>query len=189
MNRNSFNSLENIVTPYNVIILICVLAYLSQFIGIDLVSAGVKDNMAIKAGQWYRLLSSVFLHLDLAHLALNMVSLYSLAPITVKLFDIFKQNGNLSFLTVFFVSGLMGSLASYYFNPNPSLGASGAIFGLMGALLTIAYFKQLPDLYKEFSSVLLANLVIGFLIPRIDVSAHLGGLVGGALTAYLLITF
>ncbi len=183
------NYKEFLLTPWGIIIIICCLLYLPQLAGIDVNSLGWKDNYAIRNGQWYRLITSIFLHGGIVHLVLNMASLYNLAPLTTKLLGMFGQNGNTAFLTVFFVSGLMGSLASYYFSQSYSLGASGAIFGLIGALLAIGYLKQLPDLYQSILSVAAINLFIGFTIPNIDNYAHIGGLVGGFLVTCLLILF
>jgi rhomboid protease GluP len=181
------NYKEFFTTPWGIIIIVCCLLFLPQLVGIDINSLGWKDNFAIRNGQWYRLITSIFLHGGIVHLLLNMASLYNLAPLSTRLFGMFGQNGNVAFLTIFFVSGLMGSLASYYFSQAYSLGASGAIFGLIGALLAISYFKKLPELYQSILSVTVINLALGFTFPNIDNYAHIGGLVGGFLTACLLI--
>ena len=93
--------------------------------------------------------------------------------------------GKLKFLVVFIVSGLIGSLTSIIFSTNVSVGASGAIFGVLGAMLYFAYHYRLilgNSLKHEIIPVIIANLLIGFLIPGVDIMAHVGGLIGGVFT-------
>jgi rhomboid protease GluP len=148
---------------------------------------GAKDNRAIfLGGEIYRLLTAIFLHGGLAHLLFNAWSLYSLGIETERFY------GTGRFLAVYFVAGLAGSLASYALSPNPSVGASGAIFGLIGALGVVYYLSR--RLFGEFGqqqlgmliTVLMINLFMGFSTPRIDNFAHLGGLVGGLIAGWLL---
>lgn len=136
-------------------------------------------------GQWYRLLTVGLMHdqtSDLPyHLAFNMLALYSLGT------QIETVLGHSRFLVIFFISLLAGSVTSAYFLPfnGYSIGASGAVFGLFGATLVI-YKKYGADLKGVLVTVGL-NLAIGFTIPGIDWRAHVGGLLGGALAAKVLI--
>jgi membrane associated rhomboid family serine protease len=136
-------------------------------------------------GQWYRLLTVGLMHdqtSDLPyHLAFNMLALYSLGT------QIETVLGRSRFLAIFFISLLAGSITSAYFLPfnGYSIGASGAVFGLFGATLVI-YKKYGADLKGVLVTVGL-NLAIGFTIPGIDWRAHVGGLLGGALAAKVLI--
>lgn len=136
-------------------------------------------------GQWYRLLTVGLMHDQTSelplHLAFNMLALYSLGT------QIETVLGRSRFLVIFFISLLAGSITSAYFLPfnGYSIGASGAVFGLFGATLVI-YKKYGADLKGVLVTVGL-NLAIGFTIPGIDWRAHIGGLVGGALAAKVLI--
>lgn len=137
------------------------------------------------SGQWYRLLTVALMHdqtSDLPyHLAFNMLALHSLGT------QIESILGKTKFLTIFFVSLLAGSITSTYFLPfnGYSIGVSGAVFGLFGAILVIGK-KYGADMKSTLITVGL-NLAVGFTIPGIDWRAHIGGLVGGALTARILI--
>jgi rhomboid protease GluP len=148
---------------------------------------GAKDNEAIKqGGQYYRLLTAMFLHGGLLHILFNSFSLYMLGPETERIY------GTARFLALYFIAGLAGSVASYAFSPALSVGASGAIFGLGGGLVAFYYISR--KLFGEISrqqlgnliTILMINLFIGFSTPRIDNLAHVGGLIGGALAGLLL---
>ncbi|NYI05385.1 rhomboid family intramembrane serine protease [Allostreptomyces psammosilenae] len=129
--------------------------------------------------QWYRLLTAAFLHQAIWHLAVNMMSLWFLGPYLESLL------GRTRFLGLYLLAALGGSAASFLFAPHPStasLGASGAIFGLFGAIFVVHRSKGY-DL-RSLVVILAINLVIGFLPgSAIDWRAHLGGLVTGALVA------
>jgi membrane associated rhomboid family serine protease len=135
------------------------------------------ERVGVADGEVYRLLSSAFLHGGIVHLLLNMYALYMFGP------HLEAMLGRLRFIALYMVSALGGSALSYAFAaPNqPSLGASGAVFGLLGAFLVVS-----RRLGRDTTSVLVLlaiNFVYGFLVPRIDWRAHLGGLVAGALVA------
>jgi rhomboid protease GluP len=147
---------------------------------------GMKENGAIKAGEYYRLLTAMFLHSGLTHIAFNAFALYSIGR------DVERLYGTARFLAIYFLAGLGGGLLSYALSPNPSVGASGAIFGLIGALG--AFFYSTRRIFGELSRqqlgslmfITLINFGIGLTTPRIDNFAHLGGLVVGAATGLLL---
>ena len=128
---------------------------------------------AVAAGEWWRLLTAPFLHAGLWHLALNMFALWILGGLLEPLL------GRWRFVTVYLVSALAGSVTSYAFSSPGviSVGASGAVFGLLGAVLV-----ALRRLNRDVSGVLvllLINVVLGFVFPGIDWRAHLGGLAAG----------
>jgi len=140
------------------------------------------------AGEPWRLVSSMFLHAGLVHIALNMVCLYQ-----GRLVESFF--GPAGFLTLYLVAGLVGSTASLLRGGDPtvSIGASGAVFGVFGAFAVIVwrarhrlersiFSEQMWSLGRFFA----LNLVIGLMIPQIDMLAHLGGIVGGAACAAVL---
>lgn len=147
-----------------------------------LINFGAKVNSLIEAGEIWRLLSSTFIHIGIIHLAFNLYALWALGPLTEESF------GHRRFLMIYIFSGLGGSIASFVFSPVLSAGASGAIFGLLGALLYYSYKR--PALWKSglgmnLVVVILINLGFGFVQPGIDNFAHLGGLITGTLTCFL----
>ena len=131
----------------------------------------------------YRLLTCTFLHANIYHIFFNMYALYSLG------IQIEKYYGKVKFLIIYILSGIMGSLFSVVLTNNVSVGASGAIFGLFGSMVYFSYkFRNTLDgfLRSGIIPVLLINLALSFAIPNIDVSAHIGGLIGGLLISYTL---
>ncbi|BAU27340.1 rhomboid protease GluP [Aneurinibacillus soli] len=146
-----------------------------------LVAFGAKYNPLILAGEWWRFVTPIFLHIGFMHILFNGVALYSLGAMTERLY------GSGRFFVIFMLAGISGVVASFVFSTHMSAGASGALFGLFGALL---YFgMQDRTMYKRVfgSNVLVLlgiNLAIGLLSPGlIDNYAHLGGLCGGFLAA------
>ncbi|GAA3860381.1 rhomboid family intramembrane serine protease [Saccharothrix violaceirubra] len=134
--------------------------------------------VAVMLGEWWRLLTSGFLHLGVTHLALNMLSLYILGR------DLEPAFGRVRFLALYLTSLLGGSVAVYLFGKLnvPVVGASGAVYGLMGAML-VAVLRLKLNLVPALSVVGL-NLVLSVTLPDISLLGHLGGLViGAAVTA------
>lgn len=148
---------------------------------------GSKSNDAIDQGQYWRIGSSMVLHGGLFHLLINGYALYVLGKVLEKLY------GTRRFLLLFFVSGICGGLGSYAFTPDNSVGASGAIFGVLGAAVVFGFrFKELlPARVRRALTFGLVpwvaiNIFIGIAYPRIDNAAHMGGLVGGSIVALFL---
>lgn len=134
-------------------------------------------------GQWWRLLTSAFLHGSFLHVAFNMYVLFALGPALERIL------GHARFTVLYLVAALGGSVVSYAFSDirTVSVGASGAIFGLMGALIVAG--RRLRTDIRQVVILLGINVVIGFIAPGIDWRAHLGGLVvGGAMAAVLVYT-
>lgn len=173
------NNITIILISINIIMYI-ITAYLSGNI-LDsninvLISLGAKNNELIAAGEYYRLIACMFLHGGLLHLGLNMYSLYSIGPLVETVY------GKIKYTALYFISGIAASTASYFLSESTSIGASGAIFGLLGATLIFAV-KMRKNLGKDFLRsiviVIAINLYIGLNIQGIDNFAHLGGLLGG----------
>ena len=152
-----------------------------------LVHAGALFRPAVLAGQWWRLFTPMFLHGGPLHLGVNMYGLYILGRFTEDVF------GPERFLCVYLASGVAGGVASTLVGqPALSVGASGAIMGLLGALIVVLVLRRghWPEAWRR---TLLVNLVllcaiqiyIGFQIPMIDNAAHVGGVVGGAMATLL----
>lgn len=133
----------------------------------------------VATGEWYRLITAGFLHAGLTHLLFNSMALYTLGTPFEMIY------GRIRYSLLLLVSLICGSLASITFNAEnqPSVGASGAIFGLFGALLVMR--KSLGVDLRSTLTLLGINAVIAIVVPGIDWRAHLGGLVGGALVALI----
>ncbi|HZS45025.1 MAG TPA: rhomboid family intramembrane serine protease [Blastocatellia bacterium] len=156
-----------------------------------LVAFGAKLNSYIAAGQYWRLITPVFIHAGLVHLLVNMYALYALGPSVERLY------GSPKFVILYLGSGIASIAASYLFPwvnvDEPSVGASGALFGLIG-VLTVFGFKYRDELPGQFKRafgarlipIIILNLAIGLAIPMIDNSAHIGGLVAGGLLASVI---
>jgi rhomboid protease GluP len=139
-------------------------------------------------GEWWRLMTSMFLHGGLLHLAFNMWALHDNGKLVERVF------GNVHFLVIYFGSGLAGSLASLAWRQDAvSVGASGAIFGVFGALLAFAlrqrtrlthFFRRLKANVLLFIGI---SLGLGFMVPGIDNGAHLGGLLAGFAAGWLMV--
>lgn len=144
---------------------------------------GWKDNAAIKDGEWYRLLTSNFLHADFWHLLFNMYALFNLSPIVTTLFRPW------GFLLIYLTSGISGSLFSFWFNSNPSVGASGAIFGLVGALVAYAILAGDYSLLSQLFLIVVINVAYGLMNSQIDNFGHLGGFTAGIVMGFVLLTY
>ena len=148
-----------------------------------LIEFGAKVNSLIQAGEVWRLLASTFIHIGIIHLVFNLYALWALGPLTEESF------GHRQFLMIYILSGLGGSIASFLFSTALSAGASGSIFGLLGALLFYSYKR--PSLWKSglgmnLVIIIIVNFGFGLSQPGIDNFAHLGGLLTGTLTSILV---
>ncbi|MFT8668225.1 MAG: rhomboid family intramembrane serine protease [Liquorilactobacillus hordei] len=166
----------------NVIVFILMtLAGGSENLGV-LVEFGAKVNALIVEGQWWRLITPMFLHIGFEHIIVNMITLYFVG---IQLENIL---GRIRFLAVYLVSGLIGNLASFAFNPNAvSAGASTALFGLFGVFLMMGEsFGSNPYIRvmaKQFLLLVVLNIGFGF-YGGVDLAGHIGGLIGGFLMGY-----
>ncbi len=176
-------SKKKLIVTY-LIMLICILMYvLVVFMGASnkaYLLLGANLKALVKSGQIYRLITYAFLHGGLVHLIANMYSLYIIGS------QIENNYGKLKFIFIYLVSALTGGLLSAIFNNNISIGASGAIFGLLGALVYFGFHFRLylsDALKTRIVPVILINLLIGFMVTDIDNACHIGGLIGGYLAA------
>ena len=184
-----------VITP--VLVIVTLLAYVSlavvtrQWEAFDLptlIQWGANSGELTVNGQWWRLLSAGLLHANLAHLLLNMWALWNIGRITERLF------GRLRFLSVYLATLVLASLSSIAWNPSQaSVGASGAIFGVLGAFL--AFFlsprTQVPRTlarqhWLSTGIFVLFNLLSGMANPVIDNAAHVGGLLSGFALGWVL---
>lgn len=146
---------------------------------------GIKDNSLISAGQYWRLLTPMFLHIDLMHLATNCLSLLIFGSTVERVF------GTRKFLLIYLAGGLSGNLMSFLFSLHNSLGASGAISGVGGAVIYLwlknRYFFSLKrKKYLVLVFLVILNIFYGFIRTGIDNYAHVGGFIGGYLMSTLV---
>lgn len=154
---------------------------------------GAIDPRLILQGEWWRLVAAMFLHAGIPHILFNMLSLYAIGTLAERLY------GHLRFLLIYLGAGLIGSFVSFGYAVLTGnldvlgVGASGAIFGVAGALVALRFHRSslLPPAFRRQVSnaiipLTLISLVFAYLTPHVDNSAHLGGLAGGILLGLIL---
>jgi membrane associated rhomboid family serine protease len=134
-------------------------------------------------GDWWRLITSAFLHASVIHIAFNMLALWWLgSPVEMVL-------GRVRFIGLYLVSGLAGAAGALVANPNAvTVGASGAIFGLLGAGLILEW-QATGSIAGNYLTLILINLAISFAVPGISIGGHVGGLIGGILATLAFARF
>lgn len=136
-------------------------------------------------GQYFRFITSIFMHIGITHLLFNSFALYIFGS------ELEILIGKIKYLALFLLSGLGGNVAGYFFSPeNISAGASGGIFGIFGVFLYfIQYHKNkiTPQGKNMILSLVGINLVYTLVVPNISITGHFGGLIGGYLLSYLII--
>lgn len=171
------------------LIAVNVLAFLaekSQFTltgeaGGKLIREGELDRLAIASGhQYWRLLSNAFLHEDFLHIGFNMYLLYLLGLMLEP------TMGSTRFAVVYFTSLLTSSFGVIFWSASPSVGASGAIFGLMGYAAVELRARGHRVMETSIGTLIVFNLVLSFALPNISIGAHIFGLIGGVLAGLAL---
>lgn len=155
-----------------------------------LIAFGAKYNPAILHGEYWRLLTAIFLHATILHVGLNMLNFLLLGLIIEHIF------GHLRFILIYLLTGIISILASFIFAPQEiSVGASGAIFGLVGAYSAFILVHRQAFRYHGLAAlgwlifVIGINLGLGFVIPNVDNYAHMGGLLSGCLLGWFFTPF
>lgn len=149
-----------------------------------LLNFGAKEAFLISQGEYWRLITAMFLHNGILHFSLNSLALFYLGRVTEQIY------GSIRFFWIYLLAGIIGNIFSIIFMPSSiGVGASGAIYGLFGALLYFGYVY--PDLFfrtmgKDVISILAINVIFSLAVQNVDMYAHLGGLVGGFLIAALI---
>ena len=175
------------------LIAVCVIVYLVEGSGGasltgtglsgSLLAKGQLDGPAISvAHQYYRLLTSGFLHLDFEHILFNMIFLFFVGRILEPAI------GRLNFTVVYFASLLAGSFGVLLFQPGiPTVGASGAEFGLLGALMVVAHDRRIPIWSSGLGFTLVINIIFSLTVTNISLGGHVGGFVGGLICGYAVV--
>ncbi|KAK6156952.1 hypothetical protein DH2020_011200 [Rehmannia glutinosa] len=170
----------------NILLAANVLVYIAQYVSDGkLLFWGAKINGLISKGQLWRLVTSSFLHANIGHLLVNCYSLNSIGP------SVENICGPKRHLTIYITSAIASSAMSYWFCTSPAVGASGAIFGLVGsfAMFVLRHrgmVKGTEGDLKHIAQVIVLNMAIGLLSQGIDNWGHVGGLIGGAAASWLL---
>jgi membrane associated rhomboid family serine protease len=138
-------------------------------------------TLGVAHGQWWRIVTSGFMHENLIHIGFNMYVLYILGQMLEPAL------GRVKLGTIYAVSLLCGSFGALLVSPHtPTVGASGAVFGLMGAAAVEMRARQIPVMQSGVGGLILLNLVISFALPGISWGGHIGGLIGGAVAMLVL---
>lgn len=162
----------------NIVIWLCMILYLNRFSDVKLLEVGGLVHFNVVHGEWYRLISSMFLHFNFEHILMNMLSLFIFGKIVESII------GSWRMLIIYIISGLYGNFVSLSFNTSTiSVGASGAIFGLIGSIFVIMYLS------KNFNKKMIGQLLIALFVlivfslfmSNINIMAHLGGFISGVL--------
>lgn len=162
----------------NIVIWLCMILYLNRFSDVKLLEVGGLVHFNVVHGEWYRLISSMFLHFNFEHILMNMLSLFIFGKIVESII------GSWRMLIIYIISGLYGNFVSLSFNTTTiSVGASGAIFGLIGSIFVIMYLS------KNFNKKMIGQLLIALFVlivfslfmSNINIMAHLGGFISGVL--------
>ena len=138
---------------------------------------GMSINAAIAQGEWWRVVTAIFLHGSFTHILFNAFSLFVFAP------DLERLVGKWRFLIIYFASGLAGNILTYIVQgpTYASVGASGAIFGVFGAYAALVYYTRnnFPQLKQVILPLLIVSVIMTFLSPGTNATAHIGGLATG----------
>lgn len=181
-----FNRTENLsqyIKLYPVIsilVAINIVVYLLGLIpplGISILNMGASVNYLIADGEYWRLVTSMFIHGGFFHLLFNMFSLYVFGP------ELERIAGKLRFFTIYIVSGFLGNVISFLLQPPnyASVGASGAIFGIFGAFVALVYYtrKTMPQLKQIIMPIIIISIIMTFLQSDVNGTAHIAGLISG----------
>ena len=146
-------------------------------VGNQLFNLGIGFNLLISEGEYWRLITPMFLHFGFMHLLFNMFSLYLFGP------ELEQIAGKARFLTIYFLAGFIGNICTYlFFDWNyQSVGASGAIYGILGAFGALVYYTRnfMPQLKQIILPIIVIGVIMTFLQQNINITAHIVGLITG----------
>ncbi|SOC18523.1 rhomboid protease GluP [Ureibacillus xyleni] len=180
--RESFKQFIKLYPMVSTIIAINFIVYILTILpvfGDFIFYAGMSVNYLIGDGQWWRIITSVFIHGGFLHVLFNMFSLFLFGP------ELEKIAGKARFITIYVLAGIFGNVATFV-TQDPlyaSVGASGAIFGIFGAFSALVYYtrRTMPQLKQIILPLVIISVIITFLSPNVNIASHLGGLVTGFL--------
>ncbi len=180
--RESFKEYIQLYPIVSVLIAMNISIYvltMLPFIGNRIFNFGVGVNFLISEGEWWRFITPMFLHGGLLHILFNMFALYLFGP------ELEKLTGKIRFLTIYFMAGLFGTIITYLIQDQmySHVGASGAIYGIFGAFGALVYYARntMPQLKQIILPIIVISVIMTFLTPNINITAHLTGLAVGFL--------
>lgn len=184
--RENFKQYIRLYPVVSSLIAINLVVYLLTLIpgfGRNLLYMGMSVNALIAQGEWWRIITSMFLHLGFTHVLFNMFSLFLFGP------ELEKIAGKMRFLTIYFLAGIFGIAASFLIEDPTyaSVGASGAIYGMFGAFAALVYYTRhlFPQLKQIILPLIVVSVIMTFLMPNINITAHLGGLITGFILGFV----
>ena len=147
---------------------------------------GMSVNLLISNGEWWRVVSSTFLHADFFHVLFNMFSLFLFGP------ELEKIAGKARFLTIYLLAGIFGNVFTYL-TQDPfyaSVGASGAVYGILGAFAALVYYTRhtMPQLKQIIMPIIIISVILSFIQPGVNIMSHLGGLATGFVLGLIYFT-
>ncbi|MFL2664600.1 MAG: rhomboid family intramembrane serine protease [Dehalococcoidia bacterium] len=160
---------------------------LNYFFGGTILDLGAKSSPHIISGEFWRLLTPVFLHADIFHLVTNLFGILVFGSIVEK------KLGTINFIVIYIFSGIFGNILSFYFSPFIGVGSSGSVFGILACLVLYFYMNKnkFGNIGKQYLisivSIIIISLIFGFISTGIDNAAHLGGMIGGFVISLVLI--
>ena len=138
--------------------------------------------LIVNQHEYYRLLTSGFLHDGILHIAFNMLFLFFMGPVLEPAI------GRVNYIAVYFASLLAGSFGALLFSPQlPTVGASGALFGVLGALMVVSHYRGISIWQNGLGITLLINIVFSLSVNGISIGGHLGGFLGGGICGWLIV--
>jgi len=182
-NQDIFTPKKPIIT-YSLIIINIIIFIISILFGKTTMIGlfGLHPEL-VKVGEYYRIFTCMFMHANITHLLFNMYALYIVGSQIESFFNKIK------YIIIYLLSGIFGCLLSMIFTNSWSVGASGAIFGLLGSMLYFGYHHRMylgTVIKSQIIPVIIINLLIGFTSSNIDNAAHIGGLIGGILSSMIV---
>ncbi len=178
-NFKQFLKLYPVVSTIIAINFIIFIITMLPYIGDAIFYAGVNVNYLVSGGQWWRVITSLFLHAGFMHVLFNMFSLFLFGP------ELEKIAGKARFLTIYFLAGIFGNVATFVTQDATyaTVGASGAIYGIFGAFAALVYYtrRTMPQLKQVIMPLIIISVIITFLTPNINIAGHIGGLITGFL--------
>lgn len=171
----------------SMLVALILVAFGLEFLGAPLYQWGANYGPLVWRGQVWRLLTSMFLHAGTLHLVVNLIAVVQLCRYYELMF------GTRRFTILYFATGIIASLASASWNHTPSVGASGAIFGILGAMITS--IRRSPrwrhdpvgrSIVTQGVFLVIVNLIITWTVPQIDKAGHVGGLIAGLILGWIL---
>ena len=178
--NENFKQYINAYPVVSILIAINLVVYIVTLLprlGDEIFYLGISINGLILEGEWWRVITSMFLHGDFMHVLLNMFSLFLFGP------ELEKIAGKTRFLAIYFLSGIAGGLATLLTQHAmyATVGASGAIFGIFGAFASILYRHRhsMPQLRQVILPIIIISVILTFLQSNVNEAGHIGGLVTG----------